>query len=410
MGDAAAITVGFLGILNWCLLDRGMFKGFGRSMKKPVLEENELMAMKFSAICRWFYWLILTLMLTFTAFPAYAAHIGTVEEFSIVYPNRSEKPGSTHEITYNKKGKNVFWVTGQNYDRVVEVTLDGKTTFHPMPNGSGPHGIEFDAAGNLWITLEFLGAIARLDSNGNIVAKYDVQLDCSTCKTKINTHPHGLGIGSDGKTVWYTGKATGTLGRITSEGEVETFALSSVGSVPIYINAGPDGNMWFTELVGNAVGRITPDGQITEYPIPTLNSRPIAIVADPSGKAMWFTEEAGNKIGRIDLQGNITEFPVPKTQNNVILASLTFDNQRNLWVEQYVDANNPNSNSPDYIIKIDRRIRESEPEDISQIPFTFYQVPTHNTVMHRITQGPDKNIWFTELRSDKVGRVLTTSN
>ncbi|MEH1964934.1 MAG: hypothetical protein V7K91_00320 [Nostoc sp.] len=34
-----------------------------------------------------------------------------------------------------------------------------------------------------------------------------------------------------------------------------------------------------------------------------------------------------------------------------------------------------------------------------------YQVPTRNTVMHRITQGPDQNIWFTELRSDKVGRM-----
>ena len=43
-----------------------------------------------------------------------------------------------------------------------------------MPKGSGPHGIEFDAAGKLWITLEFLGAIARLELNGNIVAKYDV--------------------------------------------------------------------------------------------------------------------------------------------------------------------------------------------------------------------------------------------
>jgi hypothetical protein len=25
--------------------------------------------------------------------------------------------------------------------------------------------------------------------------------------------------------------------------------------------------------------------------------------------------------------------------------------------------------------------------------------------MHRIIQGPDKNMWFTELKSDRVGRV-----
>jgi len=34
-----------------------------------------------------------------------------------------------------------------------------------------------------------------------------------------------------------------------------------------------------------------------------------------------------------------------------------------------------------------------------------YQVPTQKTVMHRIIQGPDKKMWFTELKSDRVGRV-----
>ncbi len=61
-----------------------------------------------------------------------------------------------------------------------------------------------------------------------------------------------------------------------------------VGSVPIYIKAGPDGNMWFTELVGNMIGRITPNGTVKEFPIPTRNSRPIEIVAEPGGgRAMW---------------------------------------------------------------------------------------------------------------------------
>jgi virginiamycin B lyase len=32
-------------------------------------------------------------------------------------------------------------------------------------------------------------------------------------------------------------------------------------------------------------------------------------------------------------------------------------------------------------------------------------VPTRDTVMHRIVQGPDGNVWFTELNADKVGRL-----
>ena len=29
--------------------------------------------------------------------------------------------GSTHEITFNAKGGNTLWITGQNYDSVVKV-------------------------------------------------------------------------------------------------------------------------------------------------------------------------------------------------------------------------------------------------------------------------------------------------
>ena len=39
------------------------------------------------------------------------------------------------------------------------------------------------------------------------------------------------------------------------------------------------------------------------------------------------------------------------------------------------------------------------------IPITYHKVPTEKTIMHRILQGPDGNIWFTELGADKVGRL-----
>ena len=381
--------------------------------------------------------LALTVALSITC----AAQTGTpglIHEIAIPYPptpcqQPGDKthglhyhPGSTHEITYNHNDKNpphYLWITGQNDDAVVRVGTggDNKTTFYKLPPCSGPHGIEFDRAGRLWVSLEFAGKIVQLlDRNGNppVRAKeYDVRLSCDTCAEKINTHPHGMAFGGDGETLWYTGKATGTIGRITPGGKVENFSLPTVGSVPIYIKAGPDGNMWFTELVGNMIGRITPDGAVREFPVPTRNSRPIEIVAEPNGgRAMWFTEEAGNKVGRIDMNGAITEFPVPKTQDNVILAGLAFDGEGNLWVQQYVDVNNPKygvvDGKPapvggDYIVKIDKAILKARPSDISRVAFTFYEVPTRGTVMHRIIQGPDKNMWFTELKSDKVGRLTT---
>ncbi|HYH06151.1 MAG TPA: hypothetical protein VEK11_03730 [Thermoanaerobaculia bacterium] len=351
--------------------------------------------------------------------PVYAQ---SVVEYPVAYPNvpsvetgacHAAPTGSTHEITFDAKGGNTLWITGQNYDQVVRVTESGAMTFYAMPTGSGPHGIEFDADRRLWVTLEFHGQIVRLDANGRIDKTYDVTLECPTCAkgARINTHPHGLWFGRDGKTIWYTGKGTGTVGRITPDGKHTTFPLTkTVGSVPIYVRAGNDGTMWITELVGNAIAKITEDGELTEFLIPTHNSRPIAIVPEPgNSRNMWFSEEAGNRVARITPEGKITEFPIPMTQPNVILAGLAFDDAGNLWVQQYVDQNNPTPANPspagsDHIIRIDKSILTAT--DLSQVPVTFYKVPTTQTVMHRIMQGPDGNIWFTELGSNKVGKVI----
>jgi virginiamycin B lyase len=346
-----------------------------------------------------------------------AQNIGTVFEYAINYPDHppimgcsmhhNSASGSTHEITFNEKGGKEIWITGQNEDKVVKVTLDGKMVLYPMPLGSGPHGIEFDATGRVWVTLEFAGKVVRLAPNGTIDKTIDVNLACSTCPKPILSHPHGMGFAPDMKTIWYTGKATGTVGKINPNGQVQTFALPTVGSVPIYIKAGPDGNMWVTELVGNVIARVTQAGKVDEFCIPTHNSRPIAIVPEPGGQAMWFSEEAGNKVARIDMKGNITEYAVPKKQANMILAGLSFDSQKNLWVQQYVDQNNPVPAGTDYIIKIDKLILTTAPANLPASAFTFYPVPTQQTVFHRIIQGPDGNMWFTEMKADKVGKLIT---
>ena len=354
--------------------------------------------------------------------PLLAQSAGAVLEFPVAYPNQPSvetgachpaPKGSTHEITFDAQGGDAMWITGQNYDSVVKVSESGAITFYPMPKGSGPHGIEFDADRRLWVTLEFSGLIVRLDENGKPNRTFDVRLDCPTCPNgeKINTHPHGMGFGLDGKTIWFTGKATGTVGKVTSDGKMTTYVLPTVGSVPIYVRAGNDGTMWVTELVGNAIARITADGTVKEFAIPTHNSRPIAIIPEPGSNAMWFSEEAGNRVARIAPDGTITEYPVPMTQPNVILAGLAFDNDKNLWVQQYVDQNNPTPANPspagsDSIIRFDRSILTTAPSDISKVPITFYKVPSTQTIMHRIVQGPDGNIWFTELGVNKVGKLI----
>lgn len=373
-------------------------------------------------LCKTLCIILVTFLLTFSSVvsPTQLAFADEIIDFAIAYPNKFSTPpslqGSTHEMAMNG---NTLWITGQNYDQLAAIQPDGTITFHPMPHNSGPHGITFDQAGNLWVALEFAGEIIRLDPahpDYNSATKYDVRLACTTCTQPINTHPHGLAISSDGQTVWYTGKATGTLGRITAQGTVETFPISgvnnpeaTVGSVPIYIHADTDSSMWFTELVGNAIGHISVNGTVEEFKIPTPNSRPIAIVPGPDGN-VWFTEESTNNVGRIKRNCSrdcITEFPLPKSQNNLLLAALAFDANHNLWVQQYVDGNHPSPPGQDHLIKIDKQILTANSSDINNIEFDVYNVPTSKTIMHRIILGADGNLWFTELKTDKIGKFDT---
>ena len=39
------------------------------------------------------------------------------------------------------------------------------------------------------------------------------------------------------------------------------------------------------------------------------------------------------------------------------------------------------------------------------LPIDYYVLPTKNTVLHRISVGPDESIWFTELAADRIGTI-----
>lgn len=335
----------------------------------------------------------------------YPATLGNITEFPLNWLGDSIQ--STHELVITPK---YVYVTGQKMDQVARFDHNGKLLDHfQMDMASGPHGILLDRKGRVWVSLEFEGTVVRLDEKGKIAKKIDVQMYVNGSKKPINTAPHGICLGADGETIWFTGKRTSTVGRIVNPDAdnplVEHFELPHLGAVPIFLSAGADGSVWGTELLGSKILKVSKDGEVKEFTIPSANSRPIAIIPDPEGKCMWFSEEAGVKIGKITFDGKITEYPVPALQKNHIVASLAFDREKNLWVQVYVDNNNPTPAGYDYIVKFDKSIRDLPGNDISGVPFSTHTIPSRNSVMHRIELGPDGNLWFTELIMDKLGKV-----
>ncbi len=309
--------------------------------------------------------------------------------------------GSTHELALNKDN---IYVTGQNMDQVAKLNYKGKLiTHYKMPKGSGPHGILIDTKDQLWVSLEFLGKVVRLDGTGTIVDEVDVNMYLES-GTVINPAPHGICLDADGEHVWFTGKRTSTVGKFNVvTKKVEHFELANLAALPIFLEAGVNGTIWGTELNSGAILNVNASGCVSEHAIPTSNSRPIGIIPGPTGKYMWFTEEKGGKIGKIDSEGNITEFAVPALQKNDILGSLAFDDKNNLWVQVYVDHNNPNPEGNDYIIKFDNSIVEAD--SLNGVPCVLHYLPSKWSMMHRIKLGKDGNLWFTEMMTDVLGKI-----
>jgi virginiamycin B lyase len=335
-----------------------------------------------------------------------------VTEYQLTYGDSN--PPNTHDIVKDPVHPNIYWISSPGHDTLVQFDANtGQSTYFRMPTGSAPHGIAFDASDNLWLSLEAFGQVARIDqTTGAILQEIDVQLNgVIGAPVPINTSPHGIAFGADGQTLWFVGKATGTVGKINPDGTVNHYQLPTVGSTPIYIALGPDGNMWGTELTGNKIFRVTPTGTVTEFAIPTYNSRPIAIVPAPNGQPfMWFSEENGHAVAKIDMSGVITEFAIPKTQTNMLGAGLAFDSEGNLYAESYVNQNDPVPAGPDYIVKLSNAILTAPAGDLSNVLLTRYQLPSTGTVLHRIILGSDGNMYFTELGLDKVARLIVSDS
>ena len=69
---------------------------------------------------------------------------------------------------------------------------------------------------------------------------------------------------------------------------------------------------------------------------------------------------------------------------------------------------NPDPPGDDHVVEIDRDIRTADPGNLDNVTFTYHTTPSTDTVMHRIVLGPDGALWFTELATNRLGRIAPT--
>ena len=273
---------------------------------------------------------------------------GVIIEFPV--PDAVNIYGRLVGITAGPDGN--LWFIDNEHSTIGRITTAGVVTEFPQPTTTpitqlgkftaGPdgslwftdqlwmlwnpsNGESAGPDGNLWFTDPSDDRIGRSTPTG-VITYFSTQ---APAPSDAFTYYSGITVGPDGN-LWFTEPRTNQIGRITPAGVVTSFAIpttqaTTIGgqptsTIPLFITAGPDGNLYFTEATGDQIGQITPDGVVTEFPIPTANSGPTGIATGPDGN-LYFAETNGNKIGVFDPFAAVVT-PVPVTVVPVTVTSI----------------------------------------------------------------------------------------
>ncbi len=299
---------------------------------------------------------------------AASAATGDITEFAL--PGGATQPQS---LASDADGN--IWITLDGSGTLAKATLDGvMTVVVGGSSNTGPDAIVLGPDRRMWYAEETTNRISAVTTATGAVASYPLPSGGS--------RPTGITAGPDGA-LWFTEFGGNRIGRITTAGVITEFDLPN-GSGPTSITTGSDGNLWFTQRTANAIGKITTAGVISNFTLPSSGSQPLDIAAGSDGN-LWFTEFAGNRIGRITPAGLIAEFALPTSGAQPTQIAAAAD--KNLW---FTEAGT------------NRVARITTAGTITE-----FAVPTGSSGLTGIAGAADGNVWFAESAGNRLGRVLT---
>lgn len=294
--------------------------------------------------------------------------------------------GNTEPVAITTGPDGNLWITQFQGNSIAKMTPTGVTTTYAVPTlKAGPNGITVGGDGNLWFAERTANKIGRITPAG-VFKEFPVKT--------AGAMPTKIAAGADGN-LWFTENGSTKIGRITPAGVVTEFSIPS-GSTPYGIAAGPNGDLWFTETKGTSysIGVCTTSGTFNEVPLPFAKGSPLNITEGPDDR-MWFVE-AGSRYGRIDMQGDVVEYGLV---GNSVAKDIVAASDDTLWLTE-LDGN--------------RLVNISVLGDVLR----EYSVPTAGNLPCGVTQGPNKDIYFTELGAynastgtysgSKIGELIPT--
>lgn len=262
--------------------------------------------------------------------------------------------------------------------------------------------------------------LGKIDESGRIIEFATPTKDGDGSKVAVDS----LVMDKQGN-VWFTERLAGKVGKLSPDGKIVEFPLSSPTSGPLGIDLDKNGNIWVAQRFANKIAMMTPDGKLTEIELPEPDSEPRTVFVD-SRDRVWYTARAANEIGYYDIKtkklvrleiptktarpagmwetsdgtiyfvemvGNklakvvgdqIVEFTIPTKFSGAF--KIVADAEDNLWFTQVI------SNS---IAKFNTKTHE----------FIEFKIPTEDSRPGGIAIDRKGRIWFTEQKGNKIAML-----
>lgn len=242
-----------------------------------------------------------------------------------------------HDLEVDRRG--IVWVVDIGQDALYRMDpRTGKTTTYQIPAGDspkipwsysgynthvGPHSIEADQQGRLWITLAF----------GNKLAVFDPATESFRLFTvpAPGVYPHTLRVATDGN-IWFTLYISGNIGKFDPKTERFTlYTPPTPGGTHYGIAIAPDGMIWYSQLYGQRIGKVDPQtGSITEFKTPGLGPRRLEV--DSKG-IVWIPEYGAGLLARFDpATQRFKEYPLPTGSAGEAPYALGIDREDKIWI------------------------------------------------------------------------------
>ncbi|MFP6583460.1 MAG: carboxypeptidase regulatory-like domain-containing protein [Candidatus Hydrogenedentota bacterium] len=301
-----------------------------------------------------------------------------------------ENETNAHDLEIGQDGK--VYVVDMDNGAVIRFDPDtGNQETYPIPGGAhagrsrrilGPHSIEADANGDMWMTLAIAGKMAKFDTKTH---EYTI-VSGFPAPAERGRYPHTLRIDKQG-TIWYTDAGAGVFSLHPDTHEVKQYDLptadqavgggkgESRGRTPYGIDIAPDGKVWYTKLNGNRVGRIdpsVPDGDVKEWVPPFRGPRRLHVA--PNG-IVWVPGFGSGVLGKFDpTSEEWTVYPLPDPENQIPYALNVHPTTGEVWIC---------GTGNDTIIRFNP---ETE-------VFTHYPMPSRVTYTREIEFDAEGNVW-----------------